>query len=122
MTQITDEVYAVLQDVCSTEAEILGDSVVRELSEGYTAKDFADAGAGEHLDLSTVLDVTAKIAALITALIKLREEWIKSRVGANGEIEALRARVRELESAHSEVPPDKQRAIESKVFSGTSLI
>lgn len=117
MPQAAEEIYEILKEEFPIECDILGDSVVKDLSEGVPLSSFVDAGAGTMLDPSTVLSVVAGLVALLNALLKLREEHIaRQKSRAEAELQQIRHQIEELLKSFPDLEPSQKQLAVKKVF------
>lgn len=114
--EINPELYGLLKELCPLECDIVGDSVVRDISEGLGPDDFEDSEGGGRLDFKTVIEVLAIVAALITALLQLRNEWRAGRKADSAPDKELEARVRELEARYAALADDVRRSAVNRIF------
>src|SRR5262245_11116168 len=115
MSDHIEQIQTLLTELLPIECDILGESVVLELSAGAPLSSFSDAGAGAMLDVSEVLKVAADMATLLGVLLQLREAW-NTRQPSPGHTDSPSRDVAQLRDAHSELSAQQKESAIRRIF------
>ena len=79
------EVSHLLTKVSPLECDALGPSIVDDISRGRPASEFVIPPGGAFLDLTLIIMTITALANLAVALLRVREEILKTRVAGAAE-------------------------------------